>query len=815
MLALNFMLSTLRAARGWRTAWRVGGALLAGLAAGPAFGQADSLGGITGKLTRYERRGPQEKLFLHLDRPLYLSGEVMWFKVYAVDAATSKPLALSSVAYVEVLDARRRPVLQGKVALQQATGHGSFELPAGLASGSYTVRAYTSWMKNFGPETFFHSAVTVVNTAVASGAVKADSVAYDAQFFPEGGHLVQGLRSKVAFKVTDQTGRSVAAEGQVLNQRGAVVASFRAERLGMGSFLLTPAAGAGSPEAYTAVLKLPKGQVLRRKLPPVQTQGYVLGLEPTVPDQLTLTVMSTAPQPQTVYLLAHAHQKAAVATTLQVVNGRAVVLLKPDQLPEGVSHFTLFDAAQQPLCERLYFRRPRAEAALSVQLDKASYQTREAVRLQVAAPSQPAAASASLSMAVYRLDSLNKTAPVSIGRYLALASELRGNVENPDYYFTAAAAEAAAAADNLMLTQGWSRFQWDDVLAPASKPLAFLPEPNGHVIRGQLTQPGTGKPRIGIPVYLSTPSRITRLQNSLSRPDGQVQFEMPRFYGPQELVLQTDAQLDTTSVLKLYNPFSERFAPLTTPSFQVQTSLQQDYTKRHLQAQVQHSFYGNLANRFVRPRPDTLAFYGRPDEVYLLDKYTRFPVLEEVLREYVPGVIVRIRKGDFHFQVVDKLNKSVFENNPLVLLDGVPVFNLNKMMKMNPLKIKKLEVVDSRYFHGPTAYEGIVSFTTYDGDLAGFELDPRVLVERYEGLQLQRQFYAPRYDTPQQKLSRLPDLRNLLYWNPEVRVGGSTPQDLTFYTGDQAGRYLVLVQGLSSAGEPSSQRVLLEVKAPL
>lgn len=111
----------------------------------------------------------------------------------------------------------------------------------------------------------------------------------------------------------------------------------------------------------------------------------------------------------------------------------------------------------------------------------------------------------------------------------------------------------------------------------------------------------------------------------------------------------------------------------------------------------------------------------------MLDKYTRFKVMEEVLREYVPGVLVRIRKDGFHLLVVDKTNKSVLEA-PLMLLDGVPVFDANKIMGINPLKVRKLEVVDGRYYQGPAVYNGIVSFTTYKGDLEGFQLDPRVLV---------------------------------------------------------------------------------------
>lgn len=792
----------------------VGFGLLLGLAtAGTATAQTrlDSLGGITRKLAQYEQRAPHEKLFLHLDRPVYLCGETMWFKVYAVDGTYARPLSLSSVAYVEVLDAAQKPVLQGKVPLKQATGQGSFVLPTSLPAGSYTVRAYTNWMKNFGPEAYFHGTVTVINTFAASGASSKDSAAYDAQFFPEGGNLVRGLRSRVAFKVTDKTGRGVAAEGKIFNQNGTVVATFKTLRLGMGTFSFTPAPGS---DTYTAAVTMGKNRVVNRSLPRPYEQGYVMRLENNAPDQLTLTVNATETRPETLYLLGHSRQKIALTAPLQLANGKATYVINKNQLLDGVSHLTLFNAERKPVCERLYFRAPQRQLAITARADKPQYTLRDKVSVQAATTDQQAPAPANLSMAVYRLDSLATGTGSSIDRYLWLTADLPGHVENPDYYFTATGPEAAEATDNLMLTQGWSRFRWEDVLA-APKPFAFFPELYGPVIQARITQAGTDKPRQGVIAYLSSPSRLQQLSTSQSNAQGMVRFELSRFADAREVVVQTDPQQDSTCRITVLDPFSPRYANVQLPPFGLTGRFQPDYLKRHLQSQVQNVFSGKYRNLYASERVDSLAFFGPPNETYLLDKYTRFKVMEEVLREYVPGVIVRIRKDGFHLLVVDKLNKTVLQENPMVLLDGVPVFNINKIMAMNPLKIQKLEVMDGRYFHGTAIYNGIVSFTTYKGDLEGFPLDPRVLVQEYEGVQRQREFYAPRYDTPDAAKSRLPDLRNLLYWNPEIITTGAAAKTLDFYTGDQAGRYLVVLQGLSATGLAGSSRFVLEVKPAL
>ncbi|PJJ52987.1 hypothetical protein [Hymenobacter chitinivorans] len=785
------------------------------LGAAPAFGQADSLAQLSRRLRHYSQQRPAEKLFAHLDRPSYVSGETMWFKLYTVDGQRQQPLAASTVAYVEVLNAEQRPVLQAKLGLRHATGQGSLVLPASLPSGTYTVRAYTSWMRNFGPELYFHCPVTIVNTRVPVGP-PADKPAagYDPQFFPEGGYLVQGLASKVGFKITDARGRGVAAEGSVLDAAGQPVATFKTLKFGLGSFAFTPAA-AGS--GYKAVIRLANQQTITCPLPAVREQGYVLRLEDADAGQLRVTVRTqgAALAGENLYLLAHTRQQVAVAAASALVQGQAVFGVEKSKLTAGITHFTLFNSRREPVCERLYFRPPSAGLGLTVRPDNSQYAARQKVTLQLAAGAS--AAPANLSVAVYQLDSLTALGGPDISSYLWLSSEVKGPIENPAYYCTApeADAQAAAATDNLMLTQGWSRFRWAEVLSGPPAP-AYLPELNGHLVRGRVVHRLTGAPTAGVGIYLAAPSRAIQLYNSVSKADGSVQFETADWYGPRQLVLQPNATTaDSLYRVDLLNPFSEQYAPAARPAGLVLTeALAGSLRRRHVQAQVQQQFFGSRPARYLAPPTDSLAFYGRPDERYLLDAYTRFKVMEEVMREYVPGVLVRIRKDGFHFLVPDD-NAREYQENPLVLLDGMPVFDTNKIMAFDPLKVQKLEVVTKRYFVGPFVHPGIVSYTTYKGDLAGFPLDAHALLQEYEGLQGQRDFYAPRYDTPAQQQSRLPDFRNLLYWNPEVVTTPGALPELSFYTSDQVGRYRVVVQGLSQNGLSGSTTATFEVKPAL
>ncbi|MGI4740665.1 MAG: hypothetical protein ACRYG7_36295 [Janthinobacterium lividum] len=784
------------------------GLLAAGLvASAPAHAQQpDSL---AAQFRRYSQHSLTEELFVHLDRPAYAAGETMWMKAYAVDGTFHRPLALSKVAYVEVLDAQHRPVAQTQLALPSATGHGSLVLPATLASGRYVVRAYTSWMQNFSPDFYFENSVVIVNTFTPSGSAEgvAKAPAYDVQFFAEGGQLVQGLPGRVGFKVLDAAGHSVAAKGTVADARGKTVATFETLKFGIGSFAFIPAeAGAG----YVATVQVTGGGLLKSALPAVQAQGYALHLHETSPTALVLTVQASGTgvaDGGVVQLLGHAGQRIAVVLSGRLQGGRASFALNRQALPAGITHFTVFDNRRQPVAERLYFQPPQHPLTLAVRASQPSYGPRSRVELQVSADHP-----ANLSLAVYQLDSLSTNQPADISAYLLLAADLKGTLEHPGYYLRDTSATGRAAADNLMLTQGWSRFRWRDVLAGAYPPLPHLAEANGPLMHARITT-AAGTPASGVGTYLTLPNRAGRFYYARTQADGVALFEPIGLAGMQKAVLQTDPKDGGPYELSLLSQYSTQFAALRLPAWAPTPAFLPTLTERHLQVQVAQAFTDAVPYRV--PALDSASVYGRVSEQYRLDDYTRFKVMEEVMREYVPGVLVRKRKDGFHFINLNRTRQLIFENDPLVLLDGVPIFRTNDIMAFDPLKVRQLNVVTSRYFQGSQVYDGVVSYATYQGDLGGFALDPHALLEEYEGVQGEREFYAPRYQVPAQQKSRLADLRNLLYWQPELSLSPGQPRTLTFYTSDQIGRYLIVAQGLAADGSTGSTSVVLEVKPAL
>jgi hypothetical protein len=221
--------------------------------------------------------------------------------------------------------------------------------------------------------------------------------------------------------------------------------------------------------------------------------------------------------------------------------------------------------------------------------------------------------------------------------------------------------------------------------------------------------------------------------------------------------------------------------------------------------QVENTYRMGQKRRLIPPNAqDTLPFYGKPDLQYYLDDFTRFVTLEEVIREYVLDVHLKEQSGKYDFRIRNSPFNIFFEDAPLVLLDGTPVFDADKIVAMDPLKIKRVDVVTHRYYTNSLITDGVLSYKTYEGDLAGYPLDPNAVAIQYAGLQQQREFYAPLYDNPARTESRVPDLRNLLQWSPEIRTDGQGRSQLSFYTSDLTGTFALVVQGITGDGLPGS-----------
>jgi hypothetical protein len=761
--------------------------------------QNETLNFLQAKVDSFNKKFLPEKIYVHTDKDFYTAGEILWFKIYVVDGFFNKQINLSKVAYFEILNQENVPVARAKIKLNNKGGDGSVQLPLTLGSGYYTIKTYTNWMKNFGEDHFFVRQIEIINPLKGLAVkTKKNNSPYTLDLFPEGGNLVNGLPSKIAYKLSDEHGNGVSAKGFLLNDENDTLSTFVPFKFGMGSFDLLPE----EKHNYKVVFLMQDGNIITKPLPQVYNEGYVMSVEEAENNKLKITVRSNVKLNENeIYLIVQNHQIITLAKESQLSSGITFFSVNETELGRGISQLTIFNSKRQPVCERLFFLQSSQKISSTIKASKDIYGPREKVSLSTISNYSNA------SLAVYQLDSLQTKSLSNIATYLWLESELKGTIENPEYYFSDKSDEIKKASDYLMLTHGWRRFKWETILNH-EPPIKFAAETTGPVITAKVVGSISNQPVKDILAFLSIPETRTKLFVSVSDNAGSLRFHVKDFYGSGEVILQTN-QPDSFYKIEIDNPFFENHTLVPTSFFSIKPirkSLLENYS---INMQATHIYKEDSLGRFITPEiSDTFPFYGRPVYSYNLEDYTRFTTMEEVLREYVREVNVGVKGSALKFKLLNEDLREFYTDNILVTVDGVPVFNPNKVFSYDPLKFSRLDIIPKNYILGTNIFYAVASFSTYQGSHEDIPLDPKAIALDYEGLQIKREFYSPDYSSEQLRQNRVPDLRSTLFWAPNANLN----EPIRFYTCDNKGQYIVIMQGISNNGEPITETCEFEVK---
>lgn len=747
-----------------------------------------------------EQKFLAEKIYVHTDKQQYFVSDFLWFKLYNFKGVGKGFSDLSKVAYVELVDGSGVPKLQTMVSLKAGRGNGSLELTKTLETGAYTLRAYTNLMKNGGSELFFEKKLTIINPSLNLSLASDKKRSYDVTFFPEGGDLIEGIPANVAFKAINQNGEGISLKGIIIDDRNDTAATFSTLKYGIGKFFLPLRAG----RSYKAVCVTPDKEILIKQLTDVKRSGYSLQLN-EINNAFEVRAASNLTD-NTVSILVHNGKEVIEAQSVAMMGGVAKFAIDKSKLTGGIYQLTLFDAKGIPVAERLFFKRSTDKFVFNTALSKATYNTRDKIIVDAVANDEKGVKKVGeASFSIYKVDSFQKLDEMDIVSYLRLSSEVKGNIEDPQFYFSAENEETNSALDNLLLTQGWRRFNWEKTNSASG--LKFLPEYNGHLISGKVTSTDN-KPVNNLAVYLSSPRKLGNFYHTKTDSAGNFIFNTNKLFGYNELVVQADYTKDSISQIAISNPYYEQYLKSTYRSSSFSSKLK-ELENYYFYAQVQDVYSKRFFNKFNTSRPE-FNFYGKPNKTYYLADYTRFGTLEEVLREYVSEVFVSKRQKGFQLRLVG--GSEILEKDPLVLYDGVPYFDLNKMMAVSPDDIEKLEVVRDRYYYNGDTYEGIVNFYSKKATVSDYALNPKAIIVDYDGMQLQREFYAPKYEVANTTNKHLPDYRNMLHWEPNLIFNGKDKAQFSFYTSDLEGTYIGVIQGVSADGTPGFNTFKIEVK---
>jgi TonB-dependent SusC/RagA subfamily outer membrane receptor len=794
-----------------------------------------------------------EKAYLHFDKPYYAAGDTIYFKAYVTNSLY-EPSNLSDVLNAELISSDNNILETIKLKLIDGMATGDVAITDTLKKGYYRLRAYTSTMRDAGEEYFFDQYLFITNVPKVSQAHKTTPTPVEketskslrsktalskirVQFFPEGGNLVTGVTSKIAFKAVAPDGLGVDIHGTITDEHGKQLGVFVSQHLGMGIMTLTPQAGT----RYKANITYADSSEENLDLPQADDTGYALNVDNS--DSRYIRVNVTAGQQNHEAQINLVAQSGGIIYSYaagKLVNNKFTALLPKNQFPNGIVQFTLFSANGEPMNERLVFIGSQSQLNLKLETADSIYYTRQKVKINLTAidmEGQPVVGNYSVAVTDETEVPVEEDSESTILTNLLLTSDLKGYVEKPNYYFNGKNSSAKADLDVLMLTQGYHRFEWKQILnnkfgLPVSHSESI------STVSGKITNLN-GKPVPYGKVSLLSVSNIFFSLDTTADANGKFVFKHLLIKDSVRYIIQaSDEQLRKNSLIEIDNlkpPIvngnkntpdgivkdNSNLTVYLTAYLNFSTSFHQEQLKqgivKHAIALKEVTIKGKAEKKYLK-HSDNLNGAGKANDVITADQLPPgSPSFKDAIIGHLHGI--KYLDGNFYYGFFPSL----------ILLDGFEIqgnltFSSGRQIidprkpsmadVLNTVPVSEIESVEIitdaslAAIYGVRGAGGVIIITTKRADdkqaKANSNFRPNFSYYSPVGYYKARVFYSPRYDVTKTNPA-FADLRTTIYWNPNIITDKGGRASFEFFNADTKGDYRIVVEGIDDNGHLGRQ----------
>jgi hypothetical protein len=767
-------------------------------------------------IATYASKYDQERCYLHYDKSTYAPGETIWFKAYLMSGVN--PAYSSKTFYVDWTDDKGNLLFHSVHPLVDATTNGQYTIPVDYKGRYVHVKAYTKWMLNFDSSFLYEKDIHILLKKSASPVT--NPVAVPAiQFFPEGGDAVMSVVNKVAFKANDQWGRPVKIKGIVVNSKGEKVDSLRTRHDGMGYFFIVPVPG----ETYTAKWKDEKGVAHSTPLPASRATGVsmqvtISGTKRTI--SLT-TDPGTAPALGTLSIIGTMDQFQIFKISRNISSGTARMIVPTDKLPSGILTVTVLDSAGVPLAERItYINNDEYSFRPQMTVERWGLSKRARNEIQITIPDSM---DANLSVSVTDMD-IDKDSSNTIISHLLLTGNIKGQVNNPAYYFSANNDSISQHLDLVMLTHGWRRFKWEDVVKGKLPVIRYARDTSYLVLSGK--------------VYGAMPSQLRDAGSVIlfirpKKGDGQTVILPVKPNGTFED--PTYVLFDSTNIYyqlaksKGLGDASVRFMENLLPALQYRAPANGYFSSqgidtaghyRHMlladeMANIIKAYEGQILGN-VTVKAKTKTPLQVLDEKYASGLFSgdglQFDLVNDNLAVGALNIFNYLQGKVAGLQINTTANPPTLQWR-----GGTPQLYIDEIMAQ-PDMVSSIPVTDVAYIKvfrppflgGFNSAGGAIAIYTRRGNDVKTTDGKGLANSMVTGYTEIRQFYSPNYSTFKQENEKR-DIRTTLYWNPQVKIGPrSNKVTLSFYNNDISRAFRVVIEGMSSTGTLTHVEEIME-----
>ena len=655
--------------------------------------------------------------------------------------------------------------------------------------------------------------------------VKSTSNETDVKFFPEGGDMINGISTRVAFKALGSDGLGIAVSGYISDQNNIRMSEFQSEHAGMGSFKIKPS----SSSTYTAYITFKDGSEKAIPLPKVKTQGYVLTADNTDPNELKIIISTTElDQPDSELTLVAQTNGQVQFVSKNKMNSRTFNASIPkSRFPTGILQLTLFSPKNEPVAERLVFINHSDFLKINVSTDKAEFQKREKVKLMLDVndpKGKPTLGSFSIAIVDETKVPVDEASETSIISNLLLSSDLKGFIEQANYYFTDTSEAKVRQLDNLLLTQGWRRFEWKNILSNNYPTLVYGPERSMQV-SGKVTSLN-GKPVIGGKVTLFSSSGTSILLDTLTDMNGLFRFDNLYFNDSTKFIVQARNERDKKNVEIYLDRIPDQLVTKNKNEAMLEVNVnksmfaylknsraQYDDLKRNgmIVRNILLDEVKVVDTKVEAKNSSNLNGAGRADAIIKAEQLQNCFDIAQCIQGRIAGVMV-MNGIVYSMRSMNSLSGPI----PMQLvLDGAflePEF----LSSINPNDVETIEILRSganTAIYGSRGGGGVLIITTKRGENnRGYKnYAPGIAGYNPKGYYKGREFYSPNYNDPEIN-SKIADLRTTIYWNPNVISDSTGKASVEFYNSDGTGNYKAIVEGINVDGTIGRQLFRFSVK---
>lgn len=511
------------------------------------------------------------------------------------------------------------------------------------------------------------------------------------------------------------------------------------------------------------------------------------------------------------HLFIHTGGKVDIDRTFNIADDSVTVSIREASLSPGINHITIFNSLGKPLFER-YIYTP-VEDDNKVELDcPAEAGLRSRITVGLGTETEPGQSAGGAHISISAAPVRRSVSNSDIVDYLLIGSQFG---IPPDNIRDSVTGKLQPDIINKFLSNAKSRWiNWEQILGGKLPHLKYKMEREDHYITGRLLNRETGNAEPDRYVFLSVPGKTAGFQYAKTDREGYFSMRIPLSQSTTDLIFQPEGTEGNNSI-RLESSFSEEYIPLEIKERTIINNIPDQISDMFVNYQVRKIYgYSSIGEIKQNSGPSVIPkrFYGKPDMELRMDDYIKLPVMEEVFFELLPGVTMKKRRSGYEVDVIDPVDGYIYEVSPVLFIDGVVVNDASVVANLDPELVEQIDVVRERYLVGDYVFYGLVNIITRRGDYSNVNLPDNVVRLPYRVTEPVNLFTAPDYTSQQSKLSRAPDFRNTLYWNPGLKAGADNRISLDFWTSDQAGDYEINVQGIASDGKPFSCRKIVKIK---